>query len=233
MGLDSVELVMAVEEKFGITISDEEAQEMRTVGDMHRCVLGKVMMTEKSSCLTQKAFHLLRRTAKQLFSVPRDQFRPDAQLNLIVPKGSRRENWRKFQSAVGAANWPKLALSWAGALTLLALVFAVPWSMFVFGTAVLKWNALVSGTAALAVMVLSIRARNFVTRPFETEFRQVSTVRDLAYVLAAQNPQLFGTEHTTWTADETWAVLASVIKVQTGVSQFTQDSRFVDDLKID
>jgi len=82
-------------------------------------------------------------------------------------------------------------------------------------------------------MMLSIRARKFVTRPFETEFRQVSTVRDLAYVLAAQNPQLFGTEHTTWTADETWAALASVIKVQTGVSQFTQDSRFVDDLKID
>jgi hypothetical protein len=233
MGLDSVELVMAVEEQFGITISDEEAQEMRTVGDMYQCVLGKVMTTEKSSCLTQKAFHLLRRTAMQLFSVPRDQFRPDTQLNLIIPKDSRRENWRTFQSAVGAANWPKLALSWAGALTLLALVFVLPWSMFVFGTAVLKWNALVAGTAALALMVLSIRAGKLVTRPFETEFRQVSTVRDLAYVLAAQNPRLFGTEHATWTADETWAVLASVIKVQTGVSQFTKDSRFVGDLKID
>jgi Phosphopantetheine attachment site len=42
MGLDTVELVIAVEEKFQITISDEEAQDMRTVGDMYQCVMGKL-----------------------------------------------------------------------------------------------------------------------------------------------------------------------------------------------
>jgi hypothetical protein len=234
MGLDSVELVMAVEEKFGITISDEEAQDVRTVGDMYQCVLRKVMVTDKSSCLTQKAFHLLRRTAKQLFNVPRDQFKPDAPLNMIIPRRSRRENWRKFQLAVGATNWPKLALSWLGALTLLAVVFAVPWSVFVCGTALLRWNVVVAGATAAVFLVLGIRAGKLITRPFETEFRGgISTVRDLAYVVVAQNPQLFGTERATWTADETWAVLASVIKTQTGVSQFTKDSRFVDDLRID
>jgi hypothetical protein len=233
MGLDSVELVMAVEEKFGISISDEEAQEIRTVGDMYECVLRKVMVADTSSCLTQKAFHLLRRTARDLFNVPRDQFRPDARLNVIVPRASRRENWTRFQSAVGAANWPKLTISWPGAFALLALVFAIPCSVFVFGTAVLKWNVLVAGTGAAALMLLSIKAGKLVARPFETEFRGVSTVRDLAFMLVAQNPQLFGAEHATWTANETWAVLASVIKIQTGVSQFTKDSRFVDDLKID
>lgn len=234
MGLDSVELVMAVEEKFGITISDEEAQDIRTVGDMYQCVLKKVRVTDKSSCLTQKAFHLLRRNARQLFNVPRDQFRPDAALDTIVPRHSRRENWRKFQLAVGATNWPKLALSWLGALTLLALVFAVPWSVFVCGTALLKLNVVFAGATAAAFVVLGIKAGKLVTRPFETEFRGgFSTVRDLAYVVVAQNPQLFGTERATWTADETWAVLASVIKTQTGVSQFTQDSSFVEDLKID
>jgi hypothetical protein len=234
MGLDAVELVMAVEERFGIEILDEEAQDIRTVGEMHQCVLRKVLVADKSSCLTQKAFHLLRRTARQLFNVPRDQFRPDAPLNVIVPRRSRRENWQKFQVAVGATNWHKLAPSWLGALTLLAVVFAIPWSVFVCGTALFKWNVLIAGTAAAAFAVLGIRAGRLITRPFETEFRgSVSTVRDLAYVVVAQNPQLFGAERATWTEDETWAVLASVIKAQTGVSQFTRDSRFVENLKID
>jgi acyl carrier protein len=37
--LDRVEVVMAVEEDFGITIFDEEAVEFRTVGDLLACVM--------------------------------------------------------------------------------------------------------------------------------------------------------------------------------------------------
>lgn len=38
--LDTVELVMALEEKFGIEISDEDAEQLKTVGDLLR-YLGK------------------------------------------------------------------------------------------------------------------------------------------------------------------------------------------------
>lgn len=40
--LDLVELVMAFEEEFGGTISDEEAQEIKTVGDAVRFILEKM-----------------------------------------------------------------------------------------------------------------------------------------------------------------------------------------------
>ena len=56
MGLDGVELIMAVEEKFGISISDEEAQRVLTVGDMKRLVRAKLDITDSASCLTQRHF---------------------------------------------------------------------------------------------------------------------------------------------------------------------------------
>jgi len=44
LGADSlaiVELIMSLEEELGITISDEEAQQMTTVGDLLDCILGR------------------------------------------------------------------------------------------------------------------------------------------------------------------------------------------------
>jgi acyl carrier protein len=38
MGLDIVEIVMRCEENFGITIKDEDAEQMHTVGDLYRQV---------------------------------------------------------------------------------------------------------------------------------------------------------------------------------------------------
>lgn len=42
MGLDSVELVMAFEEEFGVEIPDDEAERIITVGDARDCIVGKL-----------------------------------------------------------------------------------------------------------------------------------------------------------------------------------------------
>ena len=39
MGLDGVELILAVEETFQIHIADEEAGEVFTIGDLHELVI--------------------------------------------------------------------------------------------------------------------------------------------------------------------------------------------------
>lgn len=92
MGLDGVEILMAAEEKFGITICDEEAQNIRTVGDMYELVMSKVTLAGDSSCLSQRAFHRLRRNAIACFGVNRRDFKLDTELDGIVPRQDRRKS---------------------------------------------------------------------------------------------------------------------------------------------
>ena len=42
MGLDSVELVLAVEKHFGVQIADQELANIRTVGEYHAALLEKL-----------------------------------------------------------------------------------------------------------------------------------------------------------------------------------------------
>jgi acyl carrier protein len=51
LGLDGVEILMATEEKFGITIS-EEAQNIQTVGELCELVTSKIKLTQSSLCLS-------------------------------------------------------------------------------------------------------------------------------------------------------------------------------------
>lgn len=61
MGLDFVELVMAIEENFGIMIPDEEAGRVETVGDLYKLVISKMQQTSDKRCLTSAAFYRIRR----------------------------------------------------------------------------------------------------------------------------------------------------------------------------
>ena len=42
MGLDAVDLVMAIEDEFSINLSDENASRLETVGDLHQAVLQRL-----------------------------------------------------------------------------------------------------------------------------------------------------------------------------------------------
>lgn len=57
MGLDTVELVMAVEEEFGIEIPNEDAEKMTTVGQVYTYVRNRLSKTTPamfdSNCILQ------------------------------------------------------------------------------------------------------------------------------------------------------------------------------------
>jgi hypothetical protein len=234
MGMDSVELVLAVEEAFDITIGDEEATNIRTVGELLDVIMGKLQSSERSMCESQRSFHVLRRSAQEAFNASRKQFRPNAKLEDVVPITDRRLVWFRWKSQAGAANWPELVLPESLSLGLflgsLAIAVVVTWSIGRF-SAFGYWSGLVPG---IAILLFSYQLATRLTRSYATAFPEdCARVRDLALLLLARSPEVVGVERATWTRSEAYSVLRNLIIKQIGVTQFDESSRFADDLKMD
>lgn len=60
MGLDSVELILSVEEAFGIRIADEDAARLFTVGDLHAHVVQEIQRQGKPAMPPGIVYDLLR-----------------------------------------------------------------------------------------------------------------------------------------------------------------------------
>ncbi len=71
MGLDIVELGLAVEHAFEIALPDEEASKVVTVGDLYTLVLSKVNGLSSPRCLTSAAFYQTRRAIMEALGVER------------------------------------------------------------------------------------------------------------------------------------------------------------------
>ena len=100
MGLDGVELILAVEDAFQIHIADEEAGNVFTVGDLHNLVVSKLQGQDSKRCLTSAAFYRTRRGIIDMLGIDRREVRPATPLEVILPRNSRREKWRRIQAAM-------------------------------------------------------------------------------------------------------------------------------------
>ena len=100
MGLDIVELILAIEDAFQIHIHDEEAGDVRTMGDLHNLVVGKLPGQDSKRCLTSAAFYRTRRGIVDTLGIDRRTVRPTTQLEVVLPLNKRRRKWRGIQSAM-------------------------------------------------------------------------------------------------------------------------------------
>lgn len=113
MGLDTVELVLAVEERFGIELPDEELY-IATVGDLLDLVTRKY--TEKypetcqtGECAAQKTFYHIRKCMVDALAIEKQGIRPDTPTSDIFPPESRKTTWKKAAKAAGV-KFPALDL---------------------------------------------------------------------------------------------------------------------------
>jgi hypothetical protein len=129
MGLDTVELVMDIEEAFDISIPDDRASQMLTVGDVYEFILEKTTDSTLSSktCLTAATFYELR-TILRSAGIKNTDIRPRTRIDRVFPLLGRRSNWKTMSSKMGL-RFPRLERpSW------LTLVNCMVVAALVFGT---------------------------------------------------------------------------------------------------
>jgi acyl carrier protein len=97
MSLDSLELLMEVENTFGIQIPDLEAEEIGTVGDFYQCVLSKLEILPIEGCRSQKLFYRFRRILADKYKISLKSITTTTPLENIIPKKNRKQAWRELE----------------------------------------------------------------------------------------------------------------------------------------
>ena len=234
MGLDTVELVMAWEEAFGVEIPDTVAAQLTTPREVIDYLAAQLGASRQPACLTHRGFHRLRRVLTTRFGIARSEIRPATSLDQVLPSAQRRSAWQALGADVGAAQWPELVRpNWLVWLLLLG----VPASL---GITIFAAKQSSSSTPTLAAVLLGIviaalvgYASAVITRPLRKEFpAEQDTIGGLARYLAGYNPQLFAVDPSKWTRERIAIVVRQVIVQEIGVTDFHEDSNFVRDIRV-
>lgn len=160
MGLDSVEILVNVENAFGITISNYEAEKISTVGDIHNVVWRSVQGRQSMRCRSQQLFYRLRYILINKFNAAHEGIVPEASLNKIFPNNNRRLKYHRLHKELNL-KLPELVLPpiWARALTVTGITL-IPGMLAValvlmYGYNRTRWLYLLPALGLLATIFIS------------------------------------------------------------------------------
>jgi len=235
MGLDAVELIMTVEERFGIAILDEDAGRLATVGDLYKLVLAKLSGTKTDRCLTSAAFYRLRRAFIEGLGKSRGEIGPSLDLEMILPSQGRRRKWQLLQQAA-RVEIPDLQFP-RSLIVLIAAIGTLLSAVLLYVTYVYRAR---SG-ASLALwgvvgIVFIMYAVSKLCAPLAVAFPDHAvTIGDLARGVLSRNYRQLAASIGGYNEADVWEALRGVIADQTGVEKdkVRPDARIVADLGID
>ena len=239
MGLDTVELVMRMEETFGIVIDDIDAEKIGTVGQAYRYILNRVRLSPDAPCQSAAAFYRLRRALVVRTGADRRSIRPSSRLDDFLPATGRREAWLGLGDELGFA-MPRPSLGFKlelvafllAALTPVAGLIAAwmwlgPFSASSAPLILLAWLGLAFCFLIAAIVALQRFASEIPPR--------CETVRGLILATLGRLPQIPEGTAKTWHPDEVWVVLRKLIAEQVGISpeEVSEEKHFVYDFGMD
>jgi acyl carrier protein len=239
MGLDTVELVMALEEQFGIELKDDDWVRVRTPGDIIDIIVGKVQSADAATCMSRRAFYALRRALIKCCGRQRAEVTPDALLESLISRQRRREDWERLGAELllgpleaspqlgRTSAWPGLRRpGWLESLVLGLVVAAGLGALF-------RWR---SGWAGLGMAVVTVVVGWGLTVPWCREFpRELATAGQLARRLVAIAPRIFEPEGRRWRRADVALVVRDITISELGLKpeDYREDARFVEDLGVD
>lgn len=100
MGLDSVELIMAIEDKFGIAIPDTECERICTVQQMADSVFEKIKLKPNEKCLSQIVFYRIRK-AFEKFGNEKRNITLNTKMSELLSKTDLKNDWTRLEIRIG------------------------------------------------------------------------------------------------------------------------------------
>ncbi|AUP81515.1 acyl carrier protein [Flavivirga eckloniae] len=97
MGLDSVELIMSVEDKFGIRIPDAECEQIYTVQDFADTVYKIISVNPTDKCLTQIIFYRIRRAFQNL-NFTNKEIMSNTKISDLLSQLELKESWNLLET---------------------------------------------------------------------------------------------------------------------------------------
>lgn len=225
MGLDGVELLLEIEDRFGISIPDQVATNILTVGELSDYV-ASIVASPSGRCLSQKVFHSLRSALTDVVGLERHAIKPISRLDDFLPAQQRRIAWDQLQHATGY-NFPRLARPpWLQLLFVLLPASAACIGILFFPP--YKGRVFLCGVAASAAIFPF-------TASMATHFpRDIQTVSDLVRSLMARKPRGESDTRWEWNREEVWHVVRQIVSEQFGINieEINRKTRFIEDLNV-
>lgn len=165
MGLDGVELVMEIEDHFGITIADDEVPVVRSVGDIVLLVASRLAAARTEPCASVRRFLELRRSVRDVTGQVDLRIKPSHQISHRLTTAERRRLWERLPDLLGTVPAP-LQLPRRLRHVLVAIVAGIA-----VGGSYLAWSVdaalipLAIAAAGISAISLAWAARPLATNP--------------------------------------------------------------------
>lgn len=244
MGLATIEVLVRIEDEFSISIADDEAASLQTVGEV--CSFVADTLNTPSSCAASKAFYRSRNAVADTLGLPRRSIKPSTWLEPLLPRATRIERWREISHRSGV-QFPALqhARPWRDTFMGLSMllgalpVAALWWSCFALGwlPGVLTWLFAVPALVAWVVLSSRINQKLLLATPrlaYEIPF---ATAGELATGVLTLNFDAFGPDGPDGpppSHEAVWNRLVTIFcdELEVGAEDLAPGTRIAEDLGV-
>lgn len=115
MGLEGIEILMDVEDTFGIAIPDEDAQHLASPLLLLEYVAARVPLLPRAECRSQRIYYQLRRGLSTILGIEPHRVLLSTSLDALTSREAWGDVWRAVRTEVGGLGWPE-SVGWPGRL---------------------------------------------------------------------------------------------------------------------
>lgn len=222
MGLDGLELIMAIEEEFQIAITEEESSKIETPNNLTDLVFSKLRKSSQEVCPSQHGFYTVRKTLIKHLSVQRNEVGVETNLSELIPSKSRKKIWKNLLFTLSNGQTVDVPLTRPKWIKILILVlFLVAFSTAMFQTGYEISLSLVFSLGCLALLVI-LTSFSFMRNEFPPNFQKV---KDLIRIVGSLESRV-------WSRPDVYDRVKAIIVKRLGVKEeeVFPNSHFVNDL---